>query len=339
MYNHFDSESGRAPPGLITKPGGKCPLYDESNKRKDEQVEAAEKDAMAKVRADHPELSEEDLKIKFAKSVQQPSGRRHHHYGRPHDWIPPQPPHLHPHRQVGLFEGLDPLFGPRHADRPANPANAIPGVFPAVDEEQQRRLQMQHLQRQQQVAYQTYLQAQQRQQQRQAQQQQILAQQHQQLNQMRLQQQARVMQRAQDYMDQSQVRVQDYVDRNPFRAQTNRGWNGENFGGDDAPLGEDEALGFNDGSGNDDRFGFNEFIHNDFLDGPNQLNNHFHNDIFNRLAEEQNVRPQNPTARPDHRQATVPAPRAQLLRELDTAVFNPQPPQPPEPVRRNRPWL
>ena len=78
MYNHFDGQ-GRAPPGLIINPGGKCPLYDESHKRKDQQVEQAEKDAMAKVRAEHPDISEEDLKIKFAKSVQSP--KRHHHHG------------------------------------------------------------------------------------------------------------------------------------------------------------------------------------------------------------------------------------------------------------------
>ncbi len=83
MYNHFDGQ-GRAPPGLLTDSGGKCPLYDESSKRKDQQVDEAEKDAMSKVRAEHPELSEEDLKIKFAKSVQGPPDRhgsmyRHHH--------------------------------------------------------------------------------------------------------------------------------------------------------------------------------------------------------------------------------------------------------------------
>ena len=86
MYNHFDGQ-GRAPPGVVTNgPGAKCPLYDESNKRKDRQVEEAEKQAMAKVRAEHPDLSEDDLKIKFAESVETPS--------RPHQqWRM----HRHPH--------------------------------------------------------------------------------------------------------------------------------------------------------------------------------------------------------------------------------------------------
>lgn len=75
MYNHFDGQ-GRAPPGAnIEDKSGKCPLYDESHKRKDQQVDNAGKEAMAKVRAEHPDLSEEDLQIKFAKGVQSSSTR------------------------------------------------------------------------------------------------------------------------------------------------------------------------------------------------------------------------------------------------------------------------
>ena len=83
MYNHFDGQ-GRAPPGVVTNgPGAKCPLYDESNKRKDRQVEEAEKEAMAKVRAEHPDLSEDDLKIKFAASVDS-TNRPHQHWRMHH---------------------------------------------------------------------------------------------------------------------------------------------------------------------------------------------------------------------------------------------------------------
>ena len=83
MYNHFDGQ-GRAPPGVVTNgPGAKCPLYDESNKRKDRQVEEAEKQAMAKVRAEHPDLSEDDLKIKFAESVDS-TNRPHQHWRMHH---------------------------------------------------------------------------------------------------------------------------------------------------------------------------------------------------------------------------------------------------------------
>lgn len=92
MYNHFDGETGRAPPGLITVPGGKCPLYDGSNRRKDQQVDAAEKEALAKVRLEHPELSEDDLKIKFAETVQQPTNAYLGPNGMYHAWHPRHAP-------------------------------------------------------------------------------------------------------------------------------------------------------------------------------------------------------------------------------------------------------
>ena len=122
MYNHFDGQ-GRAPPGVVTNgPGAKCPLYDESNKRKDDQVQKAEKEAMAKVRAEHPDLSEEDLRIKFAKSVQSPTKRPtyHHHFGHRH----------HRHRYDIDDFGL-PEFGRFRAD----PAF---GMDPAVNHELRR---------------------------------------------------------------------------------------------------------------------------------------------------------------------------------------------------------
>ena len=113
MYNHFDGQ-GRAPPGVITNgPGAKCPLYDESSKRKDNQVEQAEKEAMAKVRAEHPDLSEEDLRIKFAKSVQSPPKRpsHHHHLG-----------HHHRHGHYDIDDFRLPPFGGFRVDPAVNDA-------------------------------------------------------------------------------------------------------------------------------------------------------------------------------------------------------------------------
>ena len=101
MYNHFDGQ-GRAPPGVNTDDKtGKCPLYDESHKRKDQQVDKAEKEAMAKVRAEHPDLSEEDLKIKFAQGIQSPSNQLpviHRH----HVDVPPHHNHHHRHHRQGM---------------------------------------------------------------------------------------------------------------------------------------------------------------------------------------------------------------------------------------------
>ena len=108
MYNHFDGQ-GRPPPGANTDDkSGKCPLYDESHKRKDEQVDKAEKEAMAKVRLEHPDLSEEDLKIKFAEGVQTSSnrhhGNHHHHVHAIHGDIPPHHNLHHRHHGHGLEE-------------------------------------------------------------------------------------------------------------------------------------------------------------------------------------------------------------------------------------------
>lgn len=103
LYNHFDGQ-GRAPPGVNTdEKSGKCPLYDESHKRKDQQVDKAEKEAMAKVRAEHPDLSEEDLKIKFSKGLQ-PSNNRHPGDHRHHGGMPPHHHHHHRHYGHGLRE-------------------------------------------------------------------------------------------------------------------------------------------------------------------------------------------------------------------------------------------
>lgn len=103
LYNHFDGQ-GRAPPGVNTdEKSGKCPLYDESHKRKDQQVDKAEKDAMAKVRAEHPDLSEEDLKIKFSKGLQ-PSSNRHPGDHRHHGGMPPHHHYHHRHYGHGIGE-------------------------------------------------------------------------------------------------------------------------------------------------------------------------------------------------------------------------------------------
>ena len=101
MYNHFDGQ-GRAPPGVNTDDKtGKCPLYDESHKRKDQQVDKAEKEAMAKVRAEHPDLSEEDLKIKFAKGIQSSNNQRPG-VPRHHVDVLPHYNHHHGHHRQGM---------------------------------------------------------------------------------------------------------------------------------------------------------------------------------------------------------------------------------------------
>ena len=205
MYNHFEGNGGRLPAGHSIATGGKCPLYDDqSNKRKDQQVEAAEKEAMLKVRAEHPELSEEDLKIKFAGSVQNNSVRARHRHGR------------HPYGyQMPIFEQGFPGVGrPPWAIIDHMP-NAMPGAFPLgdgmVNGEQPRQMPQQNI-----AAQQAHAQAQQQMQQRLFQ---VRQQQHrmqQQIEQLRHQRAARFIQLDQAFNDRNQA-------RNPQNPGENRG--------------------------------------------------------------------------------------------------------------------
>lgn len=63
-YGHFDPNNGQS-----ASTSKKCPTTDADYIRNKERIEKAEKEAMAKVRADNPDLSEDDLKVKFSTSV------------------------------------------------------------------------------------------------------------------------------------------------------------------------------------------------------------------------------------------------------------------------------
>ncbi len=240
MYNHFDGEGGRAPPGLITVPGGKCPLYDHSNKRKDQQVDAAEKEAMAKVRSEHPELSEEDLKIKFAEVVQQPTSRHYGHHGLNgvnRVWIPPRvaPPPADLNANLNAVQPFIQVRRPRPFDNnapgPAVGAAMRPATLGAINDEQQRQWtdaaliggHVQQAAQQQQAAYQNVQQAAQQQQQaayqryldlQQQQQQQV----GQQIQAMRLAQQQQAEKQAQDLQQQQQQQQQHQHVRQQIQA-------------------------------------------------------------------------------------------------------------------------
>ncbi|KAI4139346.1 MAG: hypothetical protein L6R39_006338 [Caloplaca ligustica] len=94
-YSHFrDGPLSTGMPGLR----GKCPTYDDERQRNQQNVEKAEKEAMAKVRKENPDLSEEDLRIKFRENVKTPPrGVRgglpayHPHYHGPQVFHPNDP--------------------------------------------------------------------------------------------------------------------------------------------------------------------------------------------------------------------------------------------------------
>ena len=338
MYNHFDSENARVPPGLITTPGGKCPLYDESNKRKDQQVDAAEKEAMAKVRAEHPELSEEDLRIKFAKSVQQsPRGHRDRHRP-PIGWA--LPPHLL-NQHNAIRDHANPFgaaFVPRHANVQADAAAVMPEALPAGFEAQ--RLQQQQLQQQQQAAYHAYMQLQQ---QRHVLQQQQQQQAHQQLEQIRVQQQAQQAQRferlraQQHELDQrmeqlrarQQARLQQHSqnrnDENQAPNLGNHAPNQENLLRGNMPVRPDGLFDARQPAANYDQLAFNDFDENPFLLGPNQP-------VLNPLAPRGQVRGEQGAHHPVpqvHTNVQNAARHAQQVRQQQ------QPQHPRAPTRRN----
>ena len=68
-YSHFDD----------TRRGGKpgnCPLFESVEERHDNEVKKAEQEALDKIRAEHPEYTEEDLKIKVSEKVKKDDERR-----------------------------------------------------------------------------------------------------------------------------------------------------------------------------------------------------------------------------------------------------------------------
>ncbi|KAF7886075.1 hypothetical protein EAF00_010178 [Botryotinia globosa] len=68
-YNHFDD---------VRRGGqdGNCPLFESVEERHYDEVKKAEKEALARVRAEHPEYSEEDLRVKMSENVTKDDERR-----------------------------------------------------------------------------------------------------------------------------------------------------------------------------------------------------------------------------------------------------------------------
>ena len=69
QYDHFDD----------TRRGGKtgnCPLFESVEERHDNEVKTAEREALEKVRAEHPEYTEEDLRVKMSENVTKDDERR-----------------------------------------------------------------------------------------------------------------------------------------------------------------------------------------------------------------------------------------------------------------------
>jgi E3 ubiquitin-protein ligase RNF216 len=68
-YDHFNDErrGGRA---------GNCPLFESTAQRHEDEVKKAEREALEKIRTEHPEYTEEDLKVKVSEAVLRDEQRR-----------------------------------------------------------------------------------------------------------------------------------------------------------------------------------------------------------------------------------------------------------------------
>ncbi|KAI0120355.1 hypothetical protein F4776DRAFT_250587 [Hypoxylon sp. NC0597] len=128
-YRHFNdvSRGGK---------NGRCPLYDSTEERHQEEVQRAEEETRQKVARDNPEIAVDALKIKVSDGVQQDELKRKQNDSRYRAgvaYIPPPPPppngvdyHNIP---IGLFGNINPQIGP-HGPIPAPPAPGVPPVVP-----------------------------------------------------------------------------------------------------------------------------------------------------------------------------------------------------------------
>ncbi|KAL8692598.1 MAG: hypothetical protein Q9218_002414 [Villophora microphyllina] len=73
-YSHFSE-------GPLTGMRGKCRTYDNDDARNKENMDAAEKEAVKKIREENPNISEEDLKIKMDESTKSPRRRALDRFG------------------------------------------------------------------------------------------------------------------------------------------------------------------------------------------------------------------------------------------------------------------
>jgi TRIAD3 protein (E3 ubiquitin-protein ligase RNF216) len=74
-YDHFNDRTrgGRE---------GNCPLFENAEERHEREVKEAERIALAKIRAEHPEYTDDDLRVKVSQDVQDDEDRRRQRHPR-----------------------------------------------------------------------------------------------------------------------------------------------------------------------------------------------------------------------------------------------------------------
>lgn len=84
-YEHFSDDPNNR----------KCPLHDNTLERHNNEVKKAEEEALQKLRAEHPELTDEDLKVKVSEAVKKEEQARIRTAGVPPRYGAPHPPGGH----------------------------------------------------------------------------------------------------------------------------------------------------------------------------------------------------------------------------------------------------
>ncbi|OTA93742.1 hypothetical protein M434DRAFT_288139 [Hypoxylon sp. CO27-5] len=135
-YRHFNdvSRGGK---------NGRCPLYDSTEERHQEEVQRAEEETRQKVARDNPEIAADSLKIKVSDDVQQDELKRKQNDARYRAGVPYIPPHP-PNGIVDFNDIPNGLFGVIHPQavpppRPI-PAPGVPRAVPVAAAEALPRL-------------------------------------------------------------------------------------------------------------------------------------------------------------------------------------------------------
>ena len=131
-YNHFNN-SGTTRDGAPRKGKG-CPPHDDTDNRNKKRIEAAEKEAIAQIRAENPGISEEDLKIKFSESVQLPADPNNSLHRRFH-------PNLPNYAAMGLVRPLGVVEPPGN---PLGPNVPLPRMEDLLMDQNAQRLRETH---------------------------------------------------------------------------------------------------------------------------------------------------------------------------------------------------
>ncbi|KAF2094612.1 hypothetical protein NA57DRAFT_80411 [Rhizodiscina lignyota] len=116
-YNHF-ADGGLY--GGPTTQRRKCPLNDDVNIRHENEVKMAEEEALKKVREEHPDLTEEELKIKVSDEVKAAERGRRNMFAGGHP--------LGAYANVVLGQGAPFLFADVHAPGPHRPPPLPPNA-------------------------------------------------------------------------------------------------------------------------------------------------------------------------------------------------------------------